>query len=175
MFRYKIDSSYPCPKMRLSVYNKSLPYCLFFGTPLASYLTFFFCFTLFAMFVVLSFWFNFQFLSVKSKGGSLLFCSSVFCLFTMVLSCCICLFLLFNDISFSFCFASVLHNSVSGAAKSIYPFLTGVSLWLVLWRNVSELSAMTNFISTCLFFSAQVSSLVKSLLKFLILSVTASA
>lgn len=54
-------------------FKMSLPYCFFSGRPLASYLSFFFCFTLFAMFVILSFWLNFQFFSMKAKGGGLLF------------------------------------------------------------------------------------------------------
>lgn len=130
--------------MWLSVYNKSLPYCLFFERPLASYLIFLFCFTLFVVFVILSFWLDFPFLSLNTKGGSLLF---------------VLLFSAFSLWSWAGAFASsfylvilasvsalllLLHNPVSDAAKYLCPFLQGVSLWLLLWRNVSELSAMTS-------------------------------
>lgn len=142
MFRCKIDSSYHCPKMWMPIYNKSLPCCLFFGRSLASYLSFLFCFTFFDVFVILSFWLNFQFLSLKAKGGGLLF---------------VLLFSAFSLWSWAAAFASsfylvllasvsalllLLHNPASDAAKSICPFLKGV--WLALRRNISELSAMTS-------------------------------
>lgn len=125
-----------------SQFIMSLPYCLFFGRPLASYL-------------------NFNFVLLYLLCLQCYHFDSIFSFFPWRQREEVC-FLFFRFLPFHYgpaAFASsfylvilasvsalllLLHNPVSDAAKSINPFLKGVSLWLGLWRHVLELSAMTS-------------------------------